>query len=108
MLPPACELPSRPPTRAQNPDTSSEDVFLAASITEATAGSCTVKLKDGKSLTAKSHDVLAANPDGLVCPDNTMLIHLNEPAILENVKARYAAKDIYTLTGTRSCPRGPG
>ena len=97
-------IPNPPPTRTQNPDANSDDVFLAGTVSVIDGGTCSVKLKDGKEINAKTHDVFAANPTELICPDNTMLIHLNEPSLLQNVRARYEKKDIYTLTGARLIP----
>ena len=59
-----------------------------------------MKLKDGKELTVRSTDVSMANPVGATAPDNTMLIHLSEATLLDNVKLRYFNKEIYTLTGS--------
>ena len=44
-------------------------------------------------------DVFPANPDGLTCPDNTMLIHFSCHAPRQR-PARYATSEIYTLTGS--------
>ena len=48
---------------------------------------------------AQNADVFASNPPGSTAPDHCGLIHLNEPSILENSRARYAVGDIYTYTG---------
>ena len=48
---------------------------------------------------AANADVFPANPAGSTAPDHCGLIHLNEPSILENSRARYASDDIYTYTG---------
>ena len=45
-------------------------------------------------------ETFTANPEGFSCPDNTMLIHLSEATLLANLRDRYQAKEIYTLTGT--------
>jgi myosin heavy subunit len=90
----------------QNPKPNAEEVYVLGSVTDAAAadGSVAVKLDGGASgaaeLNAHTADIFQANPDGLVCPDNTMLIHLSEPTLLANVRARFAAKEIYTLTGS--------
>lgn len=38
--------------------------------------------------------------DGATCDDNTALVHLNDATILENLKARHEADDIYTYTAS--------
>lgn len=38
--------------------------------------------------------------DGATCDDNTSLVHLNDATILENLKARHEADDIYTYTAS--------
>ena len=84
-----------------NPDAKSEQVYLKGEGTFSEDGQdCKVQLSGGKEMALKAVDVLKANPEGLVCSDNTMLIHLSEATLLENVRLRYEAKDIYTLTGT--------
>ena len=60
-----------------------------------------VRLKaGGAEVQVRATDVSLANPVGLTAPDNTMLLHLSEAALLENVRARYMSKEIYTLTGS--------
>jgi myosin heavy subunit len=54
----------------------------------------------GAEVQVRATDVSPANPAGLTPPDNCMLIHLSEATLLENVRARYFAKEIYTLTGS--------
>ena len=54
----------------------------------------------GAEVQVRATDVSPANPAGLTAPDNCMLIHLSEATLLENVRARYFAKEIYTLTGS--------
>eukprot|EP00002_Diphylleia_rotans_P018353 TRINITY_DN3556_c0_g3_i2.p1 TRINITY_DN3556_c0_g3~~TRINITY_DN3556_c0_g3_i2.p1 ORF type:complete len:1043 (-),score=218.53 TRINITY_DN3556_c0_g3_i2:82-3210(-) len=59
-----------------------------------------VKDKKGKMITFKESQIFAVNPpelDGV--PDNTQLTHLNEAAVLHNLRVRYRNGDIYTYTG---------
>ena len=86
----------------QNPDEKAEEVFITGTLvsTDPAKEVSKVKLKDGKELEVRSTDVSAANPDGVTAPDNTMLIHLSEATLLENVRLRFKNKEIYTLTGT--------
>ena len=44
--------------------------------------------------------------DGATCDDNTSLVHLNDATILENLKARHVADEIYTYTASASWLRG--
>ena len=84
----------------QNPDTAAEEVFVLGTAGEADGGQVTVRLSGGNEVQVNQSDVFAANPAGMTCPDNTMLIHMSEAALLSNVRERYTAKDIYTLTGS--------
>ena len=38
--------------------------------------------------------------DGATCQDNTALVHLNDATILENLRARHEADEIYTYTAS--------
>ena len=95
-------LSSLLPSCWQNPDDKDEEVFITGTLvsTDPAKETSKVKLKDGKELEVRSTDVSAANPDGVTAPDNTMLIHLSEATLLENVRLRFKNKEIYTLTGT--------
>ena len=90
----------------RNPDAAGDEVYILGELCgdkqtiPAEGGDVTIKLKNKKEVAVHSSELFAANPASLVCPDNTMLIHLSEATLLQNVRARYAAKDIYTLTGT--------
>ena len=89
----------------RNPDAASDaaDPFVLATVVGESAdspGDLTVKLANKKQLEVHGSDVFTANPDGFSCPDNTMLIHLSEATLLANLRDRYAAKEIYTLTGS--------
>ena len=89
----------------RNPSADADEVYVLATVVgEAEPGEngseLTVKLSNKKELAVHAADAFAANPDGLSCPDNTMLIHLSEATLLANLHQRYAAKDIYTLTGS--------
>ena len=90
----------------RSPDPNSSEVYVlgtevASEGEDAASGQTTVQLDaGGKRVMVEATDVFPANPDGLTCPDNTMLIHLSEATLLANVRARYATKEIYTLTGS--------
>ena len=76
-------------------------MYLLGDLEDAEPGNIVrVKLLgDGVVIEVAREDVFAANPDGLTCPDNTMLIHLSEATLLANVRGRYVKREIYTLTG---------
>ena len=94
----------RPPRAAwQNPDDKSEDVFILGALvsTDTDKEVSKVRIKaGGAEVQVRATDISPANPAGLTAPDNCMLIHLSEATLLENVRARYFTKEIYTLTGS--------
>ena len=77
-----------------------EVYVLGELVGEADGSEVTVKLSDKRQISVHNSDIFTANPDGLTQPDNTMLIHLSEATLLANMNYRFAAKEIYTLTGT--------
>ena len=83
-------------------DGRSDDVFVRGSITGFEAGKgYVVKTAGGDELSGlRPIDCSLANPDGMTAPDNCHLIHVSEPTILSNMRARFANKDIYTYTGS--------
>ena len=87
----------------RNPDATSPECFVRGSVVgepEPGSDDVTVKLENKKEHSVHTSDVFAANPEGFVCSDNTMLIHLSEATLLANIRLRHQAKDIYTLTGS--------
>ena len=84
----------------KNPDAKAGNVFVKGSVVAADGANVSVQLAGGGALKLDAADAFPANPEGMVTPDNTMLIHLSEPTILENVQQRFADKEIYTLTGS--------
>ena len=70
----------------QNPDAKADEVFVRCKPGLAVDSShSTVTLADNRSVKVPTADIFAANPDGLVTPDNTMLIHLSEPTNLDRL-----------------------
>ncbi|XP_041854288.1 myosin heavy chain, skeletal muscle, adult-like isoform X1 [Melanotaenia boesemani] len=60
----------------------------------------TVETEDGKIVTVHSDDVRPMNPPKFdKIEDMSLLTHLHEPAVLFNLKERYAAWMIYTYSG---------
>ncbi|KAM4664472.1 myosin-4 [Discoglossus pictus] len=64
------------------------------------AGKATVKTEGGQTLTVKDDQTFPMNPPKFdKIEDMAMMTHLNEPAVLYNLKERYAAWMIYTYSG---------
>ncbi|XP_061151536.1 myosin-6-like [Syngnathus typhle] len=74
--------------------------FVKASVTSRDGGSVTVQTENGKTVTVKSAEILQQNPPKFdKIEDMAMLTFLHEPAVLFNLKERYAAWMIYTYSG---------
>uniref|UniRef100_A0A8C4TK45 Myosin heavy chain 2 n=1 Tax=Erpetoichthys calabaricus TaxID=27687 RepID=A0A8C4TK45_ERPCA len=77
-----------------------KEAYVKAKIKSSEAGKTTVDTEDGKTLTVKPADVHPMNPPKFdKIEDMAMLTHLHEPAVLFNLKDRYAAWMIYTYSG---------
>ncbi|KAJ8345578.1 hypothetical protein SKAU_G00297710 [Synaphobranchus kaupii] len=62
--------------------------------------SVTIETEDGRVVTVKADDIRPMNPPKFdKIEDMAMLTHLHEPAVLFNLKDRYAAWMIYTYSG---------
>ncbi|KAM4623646.1 myosin-7-like [Polymixia lowei] len=80
------------------PDTVEE--FVKASITSREGETATVNTQHGKTVTIKQSLILQQNPPKFdKIEDMAMLTFLHEPAVLFNLKERYAAWMIYTYSG---------
>uniref|UniRef100_A0A3B4B2G2 Myosin heavy chain 7-like n=1 Tax=Periophthalmus magnuspinnatus TaxID=409849 RepID=A0A3B4B2G2_9GOBI len=80
------------------PDTVEE--FVKASILSRDGDKVTVETQHGKTITVKDIQVLQQNPPKFdKIEDMAMLTFLHEPAVLFNLKERYAAWMIYTYSG---------
>ncbi|XP_078510888.1 myosin-1-like [Lissotriton helveticus] len=80
----------------------SEDEYLYAPgvIQNKEGKKVTVKTESGKVVTVTDDDIFAMNPPKFdKVEDMVMLTHLNEPAVLYNLKERYASWMIYTYSG---------
>ncbi|KAM3865581.1 myosin-7-like [Diretmus argenteus] len=74
--------------------------FVKASITSRDGDKVTVETYNGKTLTVKDSQTLQQNPPKFdKIEDMAMLTFLHEPAVLFNLKERYAAWMIYTYSG---------
>jgi myosin heavy subunit len=83
----------------KDPAKDSKVSFVKATVTKFTEGrGYTVKMSDGKERTVRAVDCAQANPDGMSAPDNCYLIHISESTILDNMRARFEKKLIYTYT----------
>ncbi|KAK0146037.1 Myosin-7 [Merluccius polli] len=74
--------------------------FVMASVISRDGETATVETKNGKTVTVKEVDLLQRNPPKFdKIEDMAMLTFLHEPAVLFNLKERYAAWMIYTYSG---------
>ncbi|XP_034960511.2 myosin-4 [Zootoca vivipara] len=80
--------------------TDKKESYVKASVTAREAGKVTVKTEKGESVTVKEDQVFSMNPPKYdKIEDMAMMTHLHEPAVLYNLKERYAAWMIYTYSG---------
>ncbi|RXN06570.1 myosin heavy fast skeletal muscle-like protein [Labeo rohita] len=76
------------------------EMYLKGTLVSREGGKATVKTLCGKTLTVKEDDIHPMNPPKFdKIEDMAMMTHLNEPAVLFNLKERYAAWMIYTYSG---------
>ncbi|MCI4389910.1 hypothetical protein PGIGA_G00116610 [Pangasianodon gigas] len=76
------------------------EMYLKGVLQSKEGGKATVKTLCGKTLTVKEDDIFPMNPPKFdKIEDMAMMTHLNEPAVLYNLKERYAAWMIYTYSG---------
>ncbi|XP_039637324.1 myosin-6-like [Perca fluviatilis] len=74
--------------------------FMKGQILSKDGGMATVKKEDGTTVTVKESDVHPQNPPKFdKIEDMAMFTFLHEPAVLFNLKERYAAWMIYTYSG---------
>ncbi|GAA6102094.1 myosin-6 [Tachysurus ichikawai] len=74
--------------------------FVKGQIISKEEGKATVKTEDGRTVTVKDTDVHPQNPPKFdKIEDMAMFTFLHEPAVLFNLKDRYAAWMIYTYSG---------
>ncbi|KAB5536761.1 hypothetical protein PHYPO_G00111090 [Pangasianodon hypophthalmus] len=80
--------------------TDAAEMYVKGTLKSKEGGKATVETLDGKSVTVKEDDVHPMNPPKFdKIEDMAMMTHLNEPAVLFNLKERYAAWMIYTYSG---------
>nr|XP_032659245.1 myosin-6 [Chelonoidis abingdonii] len=77
-----------------------KEEFVKGKIVSRDGGRVTVETENGKTVTVKESDVHQQNPPKFdKIEDMAMLTFLHEPAVLYNLKERYAAWMIYTYSG---------
>nr|XP_013817085.1 PREDICTED: myosin heavy chain, skeletal muscle, adult-like [Apteryx mantelli mantelli] len=77
-----------------------KESFVKGTIQSKEGGKVTVKTEGGETLTMKEDQVFSMNPPKYdKIEDMAMMTHLHEPAVLYNLKERYAAWMIYTYSG---------
>ncbi|XP_004402215.1 PREDICTED: myosin-6 [Odobenus rosmarus divergens] len=77
-----------------------KEEFVKAKILSREGGKVTAETENGKTVTVKEDQVLQQNPPKFdKIEDMAMLTFLHEPAVLFNLKERYAAWMIYTYSG---------
>ncbi|XP_042305445.1 myosin-1B isoform X2 [Sceloporus undulatus] len=74
--------------------------FAKGVVQSKEAGKVTVKKEGGDTVTVKDDQIFPMNPPKFdKIEDMAMMTHLHEPAVLYNLKERYAAWMIYTYSG---------
>ncbi|KAF1631800.1 Myosin-1B, partial [Eudyptes filholi] len=77
-----------------------KESFVKGTIQSKETGKVTVKTEGGETLTVKDDQIFSMNPPKYdKIEDMAMMTHLHEPAVLYNLKERYAAWMIYTYSG---------
>ncbi|NXW85811.1 MYSS protein, partial [Alopecoenas beccarii] len=83
-----------------------KESFVKGTIQSKESGKVTVKTEGGETLTVKEDQIFSMNPPKYdKIEDMAMMTHLHEPAVLYNLKERYAAWMIYVSTSS-SLPLG--
>ncbi|KAM7089179.1 myosin-1B isoform 1-T1 [Ciconia maguari] len=77
-----------------------KESYVKSTIQSKESGKVTVKTEGGETLTVKEDQIFSMNPPKYdKIEDMAMMTHLHEPAVLYNLKERYAAWMIYTYSG---------
>uniref|UniRef100_A0A8B9Z2A7 Myosin heavy chain 4 n=1 Tax=Bos mutus grunniens TaxID=30521 RepID=A0A8B9Z2A7_BOSMU len=77
-----------------------KESFVKATVQSREGGKVTAKTEAGAVITVKEDQVFPMNPPKYdKIEDMAMMTHLHEPAVLYNLKERYAAWMIYTYSG---------
>uniref|UniRef100_A0A669C012 Myosin heavy chain, fast skeletal muscle n=1 Tax=Oreochromis niloticus TaxID=8128 RepID=A0A669C012_ORENI len=77
-----------------------EEMYVKGKLVKKEGGKATVETEGGQTVTVKEDDIHPRNPPKFdKMEDMAMMTHLNEPAVLFNLKERYASWMIYTYSG---------
>uniref|UniRef100_A0A4W6FNY2 Myosin, heavy chain b n=1 Tax=Lates calcarifer TaxID=8187 RepID=A0A4W6FNY2_LATCA len=77
-----------------------DEMYLKGKLIKREGGKATVETVTGKTVTVKEDDIYPMNPPKFdKIEDMAMMTHLNEPAVLYNLKERFASWMIYTYSG---------
>ncbi|KAM6297638.1 myosin-1B-like isoform 4-T4 [Aegotheles albertisi] len=77
-----------------------KESYVKSTVQSRESGKVTVKTEGGETLTVKDDQIFSMNPPKYdKIEDMAMMTHLHEPAVLYNLKERYAAWMIYTYSG---------
>ncbi|KAM6297538.1 myosin-1B isoform 2-T2 [Aegotheles albertisi] len=77
-----------------------KESYVKSTVQSRESGKVTVKTEGGETLTVKEDQIFSMNPPKYdKIEDMAMMTHLHEPAVLYNLKERYAAWMIYTYSG---------
>ncbi|XP_054614441.1 myosin-2-like isoform X2 [Dunckerocampus dactyliophorus] len=77
-----------------------KELYVKATVQDKAEDKVIVKTEDDRTLTVRENQVFPMNPPKFdKIEDMAMMTHLHEPAVLFNLKERYAAWMIYTYSG---------
>uniref|UniRef100_A0A669CUD7 Myosin heavy chain, fast skeletal muscle n=1 Tax=Oreochromis niloticus TaxID=8128 RepID=A0A669CUD7_ORENI len=77
-----------------------DEMYVKGKLVKKEGGKATVDTLGGKVITVKEDDIHPMNPPKFdKIEDMAMMTHLNEPAVLFNLKERFASWMIYTYSG---------
>uniref|UniRef100_A0A8C2TL12 Myosin N-terminal SH3-like domain-containing protein n=1 Tax=Coturnix japonica TaxID=93934 RepID=A0A8C2TL12_COTJA len=80
-----------------------KESYVKSTIQSKESGKVTVKTEGGETMTVKEDQIFSMNPPKYdKIEDMAMMTHLHEPAVLYNLKERYAAWMIYVSTSSIS------
>ncbi|XP_015250028.1 PREDICTED: myosin-7B-like [Cyprinodon variegatus] len=76
------------------------EAYIEVEVRELDGDKATVETRDGRFLVVKENELQPLNPPKFdMMEDMAMLTHLNEPAVLFNLRRRYSMWMIYTYSG---------
>uniref|UniRef100_A0A3Q4H0T1 Myosin-7B n=1 Tax=Neolamprologus brichardi TaxID=32507 RepID=A0A3Q4H0T1_NEOBR len=77
-----------------------DEMYVKGKLVKKEGGKATVETLNGKTVTVKEDEIHPMNPPKFdKIEDMAMMTHLNEPAVLFNLKERFASWMIYTYSG---------